>query len=318
MSLKDQEIDHLCTMIMKRRSNRNKIVVLCEGDPNPIEIHTPQQYSRLENFPDANFYKAAIPSWWRERIPNFYNCGGRSTVLQVYARLLQIHEDLSTESYLDPTKLYAIIDLDNQPCDLSEISSSLNSSEDLHRALHNGNELLAEALAQHRIWITGWVHKESYFFDPDLQDLYNDYKLLFDENPLVLNDLYHRMIDDMDGDQDLAKHCDCAIGRIKLHLLENIAQLSDFKSIWEQGSYDPKRRPSLISALLAIKKAKHYWEEKLTVDPQEISISRSAYLDTVMLQIAKFYADQCPKDDPQDLPRYHIPQMIRCLWRGCE
>ena len=108
--------EHVQAIATSRRI-RNKIVVLCEGERTPPETMgrrpSPQTYRRHEHWPDSSFYKKCIPrSWNNERLPCFFNCAGRSTVLKTFEELLLFHQQHPEHSYLDPDRLFALVDVD--------------------------------------------------------------------------------------------------------------------------------------------------------------------------------------------------------------
>ena len=74
MSFKPPEFDEHCQNILKSRSIRNKVVILCEGTPPSIEgRRSPQSYKKNKDLPDANFYLACVPPL--QPLPVFFNCG---------------------------------------------------------------------------------------------------------------------------------------------------------------------------------------------------------------------------------------------------
>jgi hypothetical protein len=115
MSLRLEQLEQHCKTILKSSRIKNKIVVLCEGDIPKIQGRpSPQSYRRMEQMPDANFYKACVPQRWNQYRPQFFNCGDRKDVIDSYSTLIKLHEQDSDDSYLDPNKLFAIVDLDLQ------------------------------------------------------------------------------------------------------------------------------------------------------------------------------------------------------------
>jgi hypothetical protein len=115
MSLNPEQTKKHCEVILQSRRIKNKIVVLCEGVTPKIQgRESPQSYKAMEQMPDANFYKACVPTWWRQKLPEFFNCGDRKDVIDTYFTLLTLHKQDSTNSYLDCDRLFAIIDLDLQ------------------------------------------------------------------------------------------------------------------------------------------------------------------------------------------------------------
>ena len=115
MSLKETELLEHCQFILANRQIRNKFVILCEGEIKKTAGRlSPQSYRAMEDFPDANFYKACVPRDWRQQIPTFFNCGDRNDVLNTYFNLLRLHQENPEASYLNPQQLFAIVDLDLQ------------------------------------------------------------------------------------------------------------------------------------------------------------------------------------------------------------
>lgn len=113
MSLNPEQLKEHCEIILKSREIKNKIVVLCEGKIPEIQGRkSPQSYKAMKYTHDAKFYKDCIPTWWKQKLPEFFNCGDRATVINTYLNLLTLHEQDTTNSYLDPDRLFAMIDLD--------------------------------------------------------------------------------------------------------------------------------------------------------------------------------------------------------------
>lgn len=140
-------VDDHVSWILRSHRIKNKLVVLCEGDRLPIlkgQAPSPQQYAqyaRLERTPDANFYGACVPvDWHGWRLPRFFNCGGRSEVLRTYRALLAAHRARPEDSYLDPEKLYALIDLDIQ-AESIPFPYRWTTTEDVHQALYHDGAL---------------------------------------------------------------------------------------------------------------------------------------------------------------------------------
>jgi len=118
MSFSEEELQRHCETIIRSRRAQGKIVILCEGGNNEILKQKPRPlptaYRQQEKIPDANFYKACIPTWWNKGKPKFFVCGDRENVIKTYFKLLKIHQQESNSSYIKVHKLFAIIDLDLQ------------------------------------------------------------------------------------------------------------------------------------------------------------------------------------------------------------
>ncbi len=130
---KDQEF---CNKILNHRRIRNNLVILCEGTREYLNIHTPQQISQLDDFPDANFWKQTIPTEWRTKKPAFIPCGSRSDILRIYPKLIELHKNNPSNSYLSPDKLFILIDLDIQCQDISNICPHYQTTEELYHGIY--------------------------------------------------------------------------------------------------------------------------------------------------------------------------------------
>ncbi|MDY6994771.1 MAG: hypothetical protein SVR94_19470 [Pseudomonadota bacterium] len=83
-----EQLEEHCQTIVNSRQIKNKIVILCEGNIQALQGRpSPQTYNKLERLPDANFYKACIPTWWQQQKPEFFVCGDRKVVLDTYFKL---------------------------------------------------------------------------------------------------------------------------------------------------------------------------------------------------------------------------------------
>ncbi len=115
MSLNSEELHQHCQQILSQRRIKNKIVILCEGQITKNQGRpSPQSYRKMEKMPDANFYNACVPKNCNQYRPQFFNCGDRKDVINTYFNLLELHYNEINNSYLNPKKLFAIVDLDNQ------------------------------------------------------------------------------------------------------------------------------------------------------------------------------------------------------------
>ena len=215
MSLNPEQLKKHCEAILQSRRIKNKIVVLCEGDIRETQgRESPQAYKAMEQMPDANFYKACVPTWWRQKRPEFFNCGDRKDVLDTYSTLPILHEKDTTNSYLDPDRLFAMIDLDLQ---LQTIDNYIfTDTEAIFRNLYEKSQVKEQNAAQHRIWITGLIHKEAYFLTPELQPIFENCcnKPIYKGNPAVLANIYLDMADAICSDLDLQNNLQRAFDRI--------------------------------------------------------------------------------------------------------
>lgn len=156
MGLHPEQLDEHARVILGSRRILHRQVVLCEGERSaPADRQrrpSPQTYRRQETLPDSNFYRRCVPLYWKDRPPQFFNCGDRLDVLQTYARLQRLHVEDPAASYLDPRQLYAIVDLDLQPAAL-EHSPCATTEE------------LALAVAGHIASLPPEAHPIAGFFD---------------------------------------------------------------------------------------------------------------------------------------------------------
>ena len=83
------------------------------------------------------------------------------------------HQVRNILDYLNPEKLFGIIDLDIQSQSLSACSNFQNT-EELYKELYAGGNLDLGKVPNHRIWVTGLIHKEAYFLLPSLQDVFDN------------------------------------------------------------------------------------------------------------------------------------------------
>lgn len=317
MSLNPKQLKEHCKMILQSRRIKNKIVVLCEGVISTIEgIKSPQAYKNMEKMPDANFYNACVPKWWTQKRPQFFNCGDRATVINTYLNLLTLHEQNTTNSYLAPNRLFAMIDLDlhlqkinNDSCPDTEAYScpdtkaySFPDTEAIFCDLYEKSQVKAQNAAQHRIWITGLIHKEAYFITPELQSVFDDYpnSPMYQDKPVQLNTIYMDMADKISSDPDLKNNLNIhrALDRIN-HCL-NCADLDKLQDSWKtefENTSNETRKHELIRALLTIKKVKNekqpehdYWEK--IKPPADGSGNEKVFREQLSLEIGRFYSEQ--------------------------
>lgn len=312
MSFTDDELEQHCKYILGQRRIKKKIVILCEGGRyEGKERLSPQSYGRMEEFPDANFYNACIPSYWRWRNgkPQFFNCGDRHDTLNTYFKLLELH-DLEPDpelSYLSPDLLFALVDIDLHTAKIEDEEYGFADTEEIFHDLYLDLKIQPDKLPQHRIWVTGLMHKEAYFINPALQSIFDEYEIPIEyrENPIDLNSVYQDIITDLERDPDLCQHFAKAVKRIchcdKLNL-QNPQLLAES---WQKLSNFPdKVETELIFALLAIAKSKPYWQKVMASSP-------ARQREALSLQIARrFYAEQNGKD----CNLYHLPCFFTYLY----
>jgi len=311
MSLNQQELEKHCETIMKSRRVKNKIVVLCEGDINRYKDRpSPQTYRELEKWPDANFYKACV--WWDQYKPEFFNCGDRKDVLDTYLTLLNRHCEPVSDSYLNPAKLFAIVDLDIQSQQIDNYDFS--DTEEIYYDLYDGMNVNERNAARHRIWVTGLIHKEAYFLIPELQGIFDKFPNhpIYENKPIRLKDIYLAMSDAITEDIDLRNNLQRVCERIRYCSGLDCTGAGRLKETWKehfQNVRDDTRRDELISALLTIRKAKDYWNQINTID-DEWTGTAEKFRDQLMLRIAVFYSGIGKSSNNA---KYHIPFFFKTL-----
>jgi len=313
MSFDAQQLEEHCQSILKSRSIRNKVVILCEGTPPSIEgRQSPQSYKKNKDLPDANFYLACVPPL--QPLPVFFNCGGKTTVIKTYFRLLELCPENSSQYYLNPNKLFAIVDLDNQDKTIEDYS--FPSTDAIFFDLYQKFHVNPQNVSNHRIWTTGLIHKEAYFIIPDLQDFFDNCINIpyYKNNPLSLNKIYLDMAESVIDDIDIEKHFDGVKERLKDIFDSEFNDKNELKDLWIDKfntTSKKERKDELILALLTIKKAKNFWKN---IQPSEdLSIVPERFQEQLSLEIARqFYAQQ------SNNPKYHIPYFLETVQKISE
>ncbi|AFY56513.1 hypothetical protein Riv7116_4076 [Rivularia sp. PCC 7116] len=312
MSLNSEELQQHCQEIIKQRRIKNKIVILCEGEIRKNQGRpSPQSYKKMEQMPDANFYHACVPSSWRQYRPQFFNCGDRKDVIDTYFNILKLHSKDTNNSYLSPEKLFAIVDLDIQIKKITtEYDYKFSDTEAAFTHLYDKGKVNQENIAEHRIWVTGLIHKEAYFLTPELQEMF-DISLntpIYEGNKLCLEKIYLKMADDIINDVDLQSHIAQASNRIDYCNGLDCSGVEELCNSWKsefKACNDELRKHELIYSLLTLKKAKYYWNQIQA--PEHWNSSIEAFKDQLLLKIGKFYSENSTN------PRYHISFLLENL-----
>ena len=315
MSFDAKQLEEHCQTILQSRRIQNKIVILCEGSFAPIKgRRSPQSYGKIEQLPDANFYKACVPRKYNQYLPQFFNCGDRSCVIKTYFGLLELHQEElkkgnTSKSNLNPDKLFAIVDLDNQ--DKMIEGYPFSSINEIYTKLYIKGKIDQERALEHRIWVTGLIHKESYFIIPELKDFFDtDLNLpCYNSGPVCLDKIYRDMVESICDDADLESHFPIAKGRVSYIFNSEVENKEQFKTFWIQQfnhAENQERKDELIYALLTIKKAKSFWNQ--IQPPDDDTRSAQSFREQLSLKIARnFYAKK------SNNPQYHIPYFIETV-----
>jgi hypothetical protein len=313
MSLNPEELQEHCKIILKSNRIENKILVLCEGKiPELGGRSSPESYKEMERIPDANFYKACIPQGWSQYRPQFFNCGDRQDVINTYFSLLDLHEQNPINSYLDPTKLFSIVDLDLQSKEIGH-NYQFPDTETIFYDLYQGLKVNQQTAPKHRIWVTGLIHKESYFIIPELQETFDSCVMLpvplYKGNNLLLTDIYKDMAELINQDPDLKNHLITACQRINYCPGLNCTDTTELKTSWIQkfnSTEDLTCKNELIYALLTLIKAKNFWRK--IEPPPDWSRSPEVYRDQLLLEIGKFYSEHSDAE-------YHLSVFFKILYQ---
>lgn len=313
MSLTSIQINEHIETILNSRRIKNKIVILCEGDIQTIQGRaSPQAYRQLEKWPDANFYKACIPKWWTQNQPTFFNCGSRQDVLNTYFGLLAHHEQDPTNSYLSPNKLFALVDLDLQAQKL-EASYPFDDTEAIFADLYKHAEVNEANISKHQIWVTGFIHKEAYYFLPTLQTIFDSHTIppIFQNKPLTLETIYLAMAQSIERDPDLKNNFSTACARIDFCKSLACSDPATLKESW-QGHFrdnpDKGHKDMLIASLLMIVKAKPFWHQVTPKQDAGWTNSDSVYQDQLRLKIGRFIAAL------EDTSKHHLYVFFKRLY----
>lgn len=304
MSLSEQDLTLHCQRILEQSRIRNKLVLLCEGSIEHFKAQrfSPHSYKQLDQLPDCNFYKACIP---QDYSPNFFQCfpcGSIDSVLRAYFKLKELHDQNPKNSWLNPDKLFVLVDLDIQ---IRKIDNYLFSdTEEIFYDLYQENKLNIENSANHRIFVTGLIHKEAYFFIPELQETFDNWihPPIFENKPLNLQIIYQKIAERLGEDKDLENSFQRVIKRI------TYCRLLDTNSIntLQNTILNNLGNSQVINALLTIAKSKPYWEKHIQFSTYG-SNSEKIFRDQLLLEIARFYKHQSEES------ALHISALIRTL-----
>jgi hypothetical protein len=314
MSFNEKELNQHCETILGQRKILNKILVLCEGViPKEQGRLSPQSYGKMDRLPDSNFYRACIPSDWRDSRPEFFNCGDCNDVVKTYFRLLEIIDKDTENLYFRPKKIFVIVDLDIQIRSIENYR--FTDTQQIFCSLYEKSKINeVNAAETHEILITGLIHKEAYFILPELQTIFDEYLIqpFYQAQKLNLEDIYHAMSHDLSEDADLKANFEIACSRISHCTGLDFSEIDKLKDSWInefQNAVDQNRKHELIFSLLTTRKAKEYWHQ---IQPSsEWSRDFAVYRDQLSLEIARdFYAKQT---DDEVAAKYHIPYFFKML-----
>lgn len=268
----------------------------------------------MAEFPDANFYKACIPRAWRNNRPQFFNCGSRTTVIKSYFKIHELYQQESSKYKLNPDLLFALIDLDNDIASFDE-DYLVDDTEALFHALYQNTEIKLDQITQHQLWVTGFIYKEAYFLQPELQDVFDNYLQIpqYHEQPLELDKVYQDIATAMiseAGTNALKEHFDIACQRLK-HCPElDTTSPQTLQASWLnlfQNSANPSERRQLARNLMMVQQVKPQWED--IQPPADVTMQDWQFREQLESKIGDWYAAQPPTPDN------HLACFFDQLWQ---
>ena len=317
MSLNQQELDSYCQLILGQERTRNRFLVLCEGRREKIQprmSRSPQVYEEKETTPDSSFYKNCTPNFLDQigLIPRFINCGDCDDVTKVYTTLSKMIAQDKTKQYVHPKKIFAIVDLDNQIRSIDDYQ--FKTTQDIFFNLYEKTKISeANADSNHTIWVTGLIHKEAYFLEPDLQSFFDNYPtpFFYKDTKISLQEIYLKMAQEIDQDKNLTTNLEVIRPRIKHCIGLDFNDVEELKSNWidrfHSSSDDQKKRELILTLLAVVHVKNNYWKE---IRPER-GKNAHHHREELALAIARdFYAKQT---DDEAAAKYHIPYFFKML-----
>jgi hypothetical protein len=315
MSFTELELYIHCDEIITDPAIRNRIVILCEGDTKPFKSTERAKSIKevAEETQDSAFYYRAVPEWWkttRKLEPSFYVCGTQGNVIKAYFYLKQKHQQQPQNSYLNSNKLFALLDIDLQKTKLPN-DYSFKNLEEVYNDLYLNGKVNPDTANNHKIWVTGLLHKEAYFLIPEIKELFNNHQPepFFYNQPIKFEDIYLAILNTMSNHTDIENNFNKAMKRIAYcGLFNQYKTIVDFQKAWQNGfdnSKTEEEKINLFYILLTVAKSKSVWEE---IKPNAVDIDIKNYRDELCFKIAhEFYAKQ-PRESP-----HHIPSFFNAL-----
>ncbi|MEN9374385.1 MAG: hypothetical protein RIR79_1937 [Pseudomonadota bacterium] len=314
MSFAKDELDEYCKKIILEPSIRNRIVILCEGKISGLKNGSGiKEFSEKEQ--DASFYYNTIPKWWKmetqgQNEPVFCICGNRDNVLYAYDIIKKKHDEAPEKSYLNPEKLFALVDIDFEKKKLP--NGAYKNLDDVYNDLYSDGTIDTSKnntikAIENKILTTGFLHKESYFFIPELSSF-------FEREGIELQGKYLYILNDIPNAGDFSidkakKRISHHTLSVKLHDKDKEKSIQEFINAWKSDFQDEAKeaveKNKLAHILLTIAKSKNTWEN--IKHPKKPEISKT-YRDDLSIEFARnFYAKE-----PIDSLR-HIPSLFRAL-----
>ncbi|MCK4493083.1 MAG: hypothetical protein KAU26_03450 [Methylococcales bacterium] len=328
MSFSNSELETYCDeIILKRAAIDRSCIVLCEGFSDDLKTIIKSPPATLKNnfssqFQDASFYQRSLPKWWRKTgnpEPIFYVCGKQKTVIKAYFYLRNKYQE-KNDKRLDSNKIYALIDIDTQKHTLPKTEKyPFCSLEAIYADLYNNGIVNLKTAKNHKIWVTGLLHKEAYYLVPELEGLFKSHqpKAIFNNQDINnLNPLYQKIAQSISRDKNfytlIKENFPLIKERIKYNLpLYESESVDDFQKTWLENFSNPNvttnEKINLINILLIMAKSKTTWEN-IKSSNENKSSEHKKYRNQLSFKIAlEFYAKQ-----PQN-SQHHLPSFFNAL-----
>jgi hypothetical protein len=90
---------------------------------------------------------------------------------------LELHDREAGSSYLSPEFLFALVDIDLHTAKIESEEYGFADTEEIFHDLYLDLKIQLDKLPQHRIRVTGLMHKEAYFLNPALQSIFDKYEI---------------------------------------------------------------------------------------------------------------------------------------------
>ncbi len=185
-----------------------------------------------------------------------------------------------------------------------------SDTEEIFYNLYCQAKVTREHSIIHRIWVTGFIHKEAYFLLPDLQLIFDNFHTpsQYCDNPLFLQRIYLDMAESLSNDSDLIDNLEKVICRIHYCSDLDFSDIVNLQGSWKnqfQNAQNDERRSELVCILLMICKAKHYWYQIRPSD--DWNYAHDVFRDQLLLEIGRFYSKQAADT------RLHIPDFFKAL-----
>lgn len=315
--------------ILTQRVYKDRVVILCEGKiiGSYADLNLQQSGRRFTRSVkaakqhDSHFYDNCKPEWWKVtgvKYPEFINAGSRSQAIETFFTLIDLHNQNPQTSYLNPAKLFALVDLDIQSQTLTtdqayQPYNTFQEIEEIFRKLYNQGKFQGLDDYKNHVLVTGLIHKEAYFLLPELQSLLTEYEARYNDSELNLDTLYPEIARDSDHTKDLAEHLNHIAQRLDQYPSLDCADLDSLKRSWLTNYQNADDRSTWINALFLFKKAKPYWKKISSTDFN----NPKTFQDNLCDLIAQFYRNRYRnKDDVVgELAVDHISCLFRTIYR---